>query len=202
MIAAAKDTNGPHAEKVIIDTDIGDDIDDAFAVALALRTSELDILGFSVAFGNTAARASIIDRMLRESDHGNIPVAIGHPTPPFWSWLTTGIGRQRRYGDGAQYTRTSHPAAVDFILEQINRFPQQITLVTIGPLTNVGVQKAQASGVDGRVDRARKSRPLWLRDKSSTRVQHTGRRRFGAKVVSLRSGHLCNAVGCDQFPWT
>src|SRR5215471_18842563 len=43
-------------EKVVIDTDIGDDIDDAFAIALALRSPELEILGVSTTFGDTETR--------------------------------------------------------------------------------------------------------------------------------------------------
>ena len=50
------------AEKVIIDTDIGDDIDDAFAVALALRSPELQILGITTTFGDTEMRAKLLDR--------------------------------------------------------------------------------------------------------------------------------------------
>jgi inosine-uridine nucleoside N-ribohydrolase len=50
-------------EKIIIDTDIGTDIDDAFAVALALRSPEFDILGITTASGDTEARAKILDRM-------------------------------------------------------------------------------------------------------------------------------------------
>ena len=127
-------------EKVIIDTDIGLDIDDAFAVALALRSPQLDILGFSTASGDTAARAKIIDRMLGESGYENIPVAAGIPTSaPNGSLLPEGIiGPQRRYGENGHYARASHPPAVNFILEQIHRFPGQVTLVTIGPLSNVG----------------------------------------------------------------
>jgi inosine-uridine preferring nucleoside hydrolase len=45
--------------KIIIDTDIGDDIDDAFAVALALRSPQLQILGISTTFGDTETRAKL-----------------------------------------------------------------------------------------------------------------------------------------------
>ena len=55
------------SEKIIIDTDIGDDIDDAFAVGLALKSPELEILGMSTTFGDTEARAKILDRMLGEA---------------------------------------------------------------------------------------------------------------------------------------
>ena len=130
---------GVGAEKVIIDTDIGIDIDDAFALALALRSPELSILGFSTASGDTLARAKIVDRMLGETGYKNIPVAVGVPTTSPDQTLPTGIiGLQRRYGESGHYGRGSHPQAVDFILQQIKQFPDQITLVAIGPLSNVG----------------------------------------------------------------
>src|SRR6266404_9548240 len=44
-------------EKIIIDTDIGDDVDDALAVGLALRSPELETLGISTTFGDTETRA-------------------------------------------------------------------------------------------------------------------------------------------------
>jgi inosine-uridine nucleoside N-ribohydrolase len=119
-------------EKVIIDTDIGDDIDDAFAIALALKSPELEILGISTTFGDTEARAKIVDRMLGEAGRSEIPVLAGAPTH------TTNEMNQRRYGEGGRFAKASHPAAVDFILEQIRRYPGQITLIAIGPLMNVG----------------------------------------------------------------
>ena len=119
-------------EKIIIDTDIGDDIDDAFAVALALRSPELEILGISTTFGDTEARAKILDRMLGEAGRTDIPTLAGTPTE------TKNPMSQRRYGEGGHFARASHPSAVDFILEQIRRQPGQITLVAIGPLMNIG----------------------------------------------------------------
>src|SRR5437667_8648848 len=62
-------------EKIIIDTDIGDDIDDAFAVALALRSPELQILGITTTFGETETRAKLLDRFLGVTGHSDIPVA-------------------------------------------------------------------------------------------------------------------------------
>jgi inosine-uridine nucleoside N-ribohydrolase len=119
-------------EKVIIDTDIGDDIDDAFALALALKSPELEILGISTTFGDTEARAKIVDRLLGEAGRTDIPVLAGTPT------RTTNVMNQRHYGDGGHFARASHPSAADFILEQIRRYPGQITLIAIGPLMNVG----------------------------------------------------------------
>jgi inosine-uridine nucleoside N-ribohydrolase len=119
-------------EKIIVDTDIGDDVDDAFAVALALRSPELQILGISTTFGDTETRAKLLDRLLGEAGRPDIPVAAGTLTQ------TIGLFTQRRYAEGGHFARASHPNAADFILDQIRRYPGQITLVAIGPLMNVG----------------------------------------------------------------
>src|SRR4029077_9861438 len=119
-------------EKVIIDTDIGDDIDDAFAIALALKSPELEILGISTTFGDTEARAKIVDRMLGEAGRTDITVLAGTPT------TTKSTMTQRRYGEGGHFAKSSHTNAGDFILENIRRYPGQITLIVIGPLMNVG----------------------------------------------------------------
>jgi inosine-uridine nucleoside N-ribohydrolase len=124
--------SGSKSEKVIIDTDIGDDIDDAFALALALRSPELEILGVTTGFGDTATRAKLADRFLGEAGRPDIPVAAGVPTQ------TKNPLSQRRYADGGHFGKTSHPAAVDFLLDQIRSYPGQITLIAIGPLVNVG----------------------------------------------------------------
>ena len=119
-------------EKVIIDTDIGDDIDDAFAVALALRSPELQILGITTTFGDTETRAKLLDRFLAEAGRPEIPVAAGVPTPP------KGTFTQRRYAENNRFAKPSHPDAVPFLLDQIRRNTGQVTLIAIGPLMNVG----------------------------------------------------------------
>jgi inosine-uridine nucleoside N-ribohydrolase len=119
-------------EKVILDTDIGDDIDDAFAVALALRSPELQILGITTTFGDTETRAKLLDRFLAEVGRSEIPVAAGAPTPPKSNFT------QRRYAEAGHFAKPSHPDAVTFLLDQIRRNPGQVTLIAIGPLMNIG----------------------------------------------------------------
>ena len=128
----AQSTKPSAPEKIIIDTDIGDDVDDAFAVALALRSPELQILGISTTFGDTETRAKLLNRLLGEAGREDIPVTAGIPTQPNNTFT------QRRYAEGGHLGRQSHPQAVDFILDQIRRNPGQITLLAIGPLVNVG----------------------------------------------------------------
>ena len=119
-------------EKIIIDTDIGDDVDDAFALALAVKSPELEILGVTTTFGDTEARAKIVDRFLGEVGRAGIPVLAGKAT------ATKNPMSQRKYGEGGHFAKSSHGDAVDFLLEQIRKYPGEITLVAIGPLMNVG----------------------------------------------------------------
>jgi purine nucleosidase len=119
-------------EKIIIDTDIGDDVDDAFALALAVKSPELEILGVTTTFGDTEARAKIVDRLLGEVGRADIPVLAGKAK------ATENPMSQRKYGEGGHFAKSSHGDAVEFLLEQIRKHPGEITLVAIGPLMNVG----------------------------------------------------------------
>jgi inosine-uridine nucleoside N-ribohydrolase len=113
----------------ILDTDIGDDIDDAFALALALRSPELRILGITTAFGDTELRARLVDRYLHAVGREDIPVAAGVPTPH------NNVFTQAAYAQ--QWPEKKHPDGVELLLSQIRAHPGEITLIAIGPLTNV-----------------------------------------------------------------
>ena len=116
---------------MIIDTDIGDDVDDAFALALAVKSPELRVLGVTTTFGDTEARAKITDRFLGEVGRADIPVMAGKAT------ATKNPMSQRKYGEG-HFVKASHGDAVTFLLDQIRKYPGEITLIAIGPLMNVG----------------------------------------------------------------
>src|SRR5271165_3524786 len=120
------------AEKVIIDTDIGDDVDDAFALALAVNSPELEILGVTTTFGDTEKRAKLADRFLGEVGRPEIPVLAGMPT------AAKNPMSQQRYAEGGHFAKAPHGDAVKFLLQQIRKYPGDITLIAIGPLMNVG----------------------------------------------------------------
>jgi inosine-uridine nucleoside N-ribohydrolase len=119
-------------EKVIIDTDIGDDVDDAFALALALSSDRVQILGVTTAWGNTDLRARLVERFLKQTSHVDIPVAAGPRTAP------STIFTQASWAEAFPEPAKGWPNAVDFILDAIRRNPGQITLISLAPLSNVG----------------------------------------------------------------
>lgn len=67
--------------KIWINTDIGDDIDDAAAIALALRSPEIEILGISTAYQNTVKRKQMVLQLLEQYGRTDIPVYAGHGMP-------------------------------------------------------------------------------------------------------------------------
>jgi len=135
--SAQTETSTPRpntAEKIIIDTDIGSDIDDAFAVGLALHSPEFQILGISSAWGDTHLRARLLSRILKETGRTDIPVAAGIVKHPAGKLDTLS---QAAYAEGGPADQ-NYPNAVDFLLDQIRRHPGEITLIAIGPETNLG----------------------------------------------------------------
>lgn len=122
-------SHAQQAAPIIVDTDVGDDVDDAFAIDLVLASPELRVLGLSSAWGDTALRAQMLDRMACEVGK-EIAVQAGVPTRSTSTftqapWAKAGI--KREHGD-----------AVTFLLDQIKAHPGQITLLALGPLTNLG----------------------------------------------------------------
>ena len=132
-IAQQATASSARPELVIIDTDIGDDIDDAFAIGLALQSPELKILGITTAWGNTPLRARLAERFLREAGRADIPVAVGPEKYPAKGTLTFS---QAKYGEREPEQKL--PEAVGFLLEQVREHPGNITLIAIGPETNLG----------------------------------------------------------------
>lgn len=123
-------TLAAQSQPVIIDTDVGDDVDDAFAIDLALASPELHLLGITSAWGDTQLRARMIDRMLCETGRTEVTVAAGIPTKSAAvftqaAWAKAGIDR-------------THKDGVAFLLDQIKARPGEITLLALGPLTNIG----------------------------------------------------------------
>lgn len=127
---AGQPANPGEPELAILDTDIGDDIDDAFALALVLKSPELKLLGITTEYGDTELRARLVDRYLQAVGRTDIPVAAGKPT------AHSNVFTQAAYAE--QEPDRKHPDGVEFLLDQIRAHPGQVTVIAIGPLVNVG----------------------------------------------------------------
>ena len=116
---------------ILFDTDIGTDVDDAFALALIVRSPEFELLGVTTASGDTHARARLAAKLLQKAGRPEVPVVAGEPGKALPI-------DQTRWADGFASPAIRTVKAVDFLKEQIEKRPGEITLVPVGPLTNVG----------------------------------------------------------------
>jgi len=120
---------------VILDTDIGSDIDDTWALAMMLRSPELDVKLITAATGDTTFRAKIVARMLDIAGRTDVPVGVGIDQP--------GRGASRAQEpwvsdyDLADYPGQVTADGVDAMIDAIMSSPQPVTLIAIGPLPNV-----------------------------------------------------------------
>src|SRR5262245_14661339 len=117
-------------DKIILDTDIGDDIDDAWALAFVISHSAFTPLGITIAHGNTPARAKIACKMLHISRRDDIPVFVGRKT-------NDKVFQQYSWAEDFTITKPAKKTAADFIVETVRRYPGQVTLLAIGPLENI-----------------------------------------------------------------
>ena len=119
---------------VILDTDIGDDIDDTWALAMMLNSPELDVKLIVSDTGNTIYRAKIIAKMLEAANRTDIPVGVGIP-------FKTKHYAQKEWVEGYQlsdYPGTVHRDGVGAVIETIMNSPEPVTLICIGPVPNIG----------------------------------------------------------------
>ncbi|MCW1966646.1 MAG: nucleoside hydrolase [Anaerolineae bacterium] len=135
----------PH--KIIFDTDPG--VDDAMALLFALKSPEIEVLGLTTVFGNSNVEATTRNalNLLDFAGRPDIPVAKGagvplvippHPTGEF----VHGDDAMGNIGWHAQTNPNMHVVeqhAAQFIVEQVMSNPGQITLVPVGPLTNLAL---------------------------------------------------------------
>ena len=130
-------------KRIIFDTDPG--IDDACAILLALASPELSVEGLSIVHGNCSLGQATTNALavLELANATHIPVAKGCELPLVQPSL---LAPETHGETGLGYAKLSTPRVkpisqrgIDFLIEQILRSPGEITLLAIGPLTNVAL---------------------------------------------------------------
>jgi purine nucleosidase len=125
-------------EKIIIDTDIGDDIDDALAISLAVKSPEIDLIGVTTVYKNTAARARLAKKVLEMLGRAETPVYIGCAQPLINKVEAEEIPNQYSEDMGGMEVHTDMDA-VDYIIKTVMKSEGDISIVPIGPLTNIAL---------------------------------------------------------------
>jgi purine nucleosidase len=125
--------------KIILDTDIGSDIDDAVCLAYLLAQPECELLGITTVTGEAEKRAGLASVLCKVAGK-EIPIFPGSEAP-----LMRDESFQAEAPQAEALARWPHQEkypkgqAVEFLRQMIRSHPGEITLLTIGPLTNVGL---------------------------------------------------------------
>ncbi len=122
---------------LFIDTDIGDDIDDAFAVALTLSSPEIELKGISTVFGDTGLRARLATHLLATYGCNDIPVAAGIGTPLQPRGRASGVPQAAILDPRASLRALSPLSGPDLLIQTAQQHYRQLTVLCLGPLTNI-----------------------------------------------------------------
>jgi purine nucleosidase len=135
-------------QKVIFDCDLGDDIDDAYALGYLLTLQDrYEILGITTCYGRTDDRAILANKFLAVTGETRIPVYVGKNT-------SNSSERANWYADQFYWAKGSPSvkksiSATEFIRSQLKKYPGEVIIFSVGPVTNLAplgaeLQKAKA----------------------------------------------------------
>ena len=122
--------------KVLFDTDIGSDIDDAVALAYLLRQPRCELLGITTVTGDSSGRASLAASLCDLAGVA-VPIFPGEETPLKIEQMQLEAPQTRRLeGPRREFPRNG---AIEFLAETIRANPGEVTLLAVGPLTNIAL---------------------------------------------------------------
>lgn len=145
LLFVAVDAFAQNAKKtpVVFDTDIGDDIDDTWALAMLLKSPQLDLKLVTTTYGKADYRAKIIARILTIAKRTDVPI---------------GLGAGGRAGEGGQqpwvkdydlktYAGMIHEDGVQALIDTLTKSRQPITVISVGPSTTVAAALDRQPGI-------------------------------------------------------
>ena len=126
-------TIGGGSRPVIMDTDIGDDIDDTWALFMLLRMPQLDLKLAVGDFGNALYRARLLAKLLDVTGRSDVPVGIGLGVADEPGQQSSWLGDYQL----SEYPGKVHKDGVQAIIDTIKSSPQPVTLLCLGPVPNI-----------------------------------------------------------------
>ncbi len=124
--------------KVILDTDIGTDIDDSECLAYLLCQERCDLLGITTVSGEAVERAMLASVIMREAGK-KVPLHPGADKPLCSKNYQPHAGQKEKLAFWEHDTDFEPYSAIEFLKETIEANPNEVVLLAIGPLTNIAL---------------------------------------------------------------
>ena len=177
---------------VILDTDIGFDVDDVWALVFLLQCPELDVKLITTSTGDTVYRARMVAKILEIAGREDIPIGIGLPLDSMAETHASWLGDYPL----ADYAGKVFRDGVGALCETIVASEEMVSLICIGPLPNVAaalarepeiVNNARFVGMHGSIRRGYLGSPKPMREYNVKQYAHSCQAVFAApweKVIT------------------
>jgi purine nucleosidase len=178
---------------VIIDTDIGDSIDDSLALGLALSSPELDVRGVTTVIDDVESKTRLAAKQLVVFGRRDIPLAMGAPAPLLDPELPTHPLEFRILTPADKVPATAQIPAAVFLIQTLMNAPTPLTLVAIGPLTNIALALRTEPRIKAHIERI----VLMAGAFSTPQVEYNVKRDPVAAQIVFQSGVPILAAGLE-----
>lgn len=135
--------------KVLVDTDIGSDVDDAVGLAYLLAQPECELLGITTVSGRGQERAMLASALCHAAGRRDVPIFVGAEEPLLVPQGQPDAPQAEALGSWPHETEFPVEPAVNFLRQTIWDNPGEVVLLTIGPLTNVAILFALDPDIPG-----------------------------------------------------
>jgi len=126
-------------EKILLDTDIGNDIDDSVCIAYLLRQKQCELLGITTVSGEPVERAKLVSALLLADGRDDIPIYPGVETPLLTPQKQPDPHQKKYLANWHHETKFPEGEAIEFMRRTIRANPGEVTLLAIGPMTNIAL---------------------------------------------------------------
>jgi purine nucleosidase/pyrimidine-specific ribonucleoside hydrolase len=178
---------------IILDTDIGDSIDDALALAFALHSPELDVRAVTTVIDDVESKTRLAWKMLGIYNRRDIALAMGAPEPLLDPTMSAASKEYEVLTRNDTIPDTARKRAAELIVDIVLQSRAKITIVAIGPLTNIALAIKTDPRIKNNIERIVIMGGAYLRSEAEYNVK---RDRAAAEIV-FHSGVPVTAVGLD-----
>jgi purine nucleosidase len=178
---------------IILDTDIGDSIDDALALAFALNSPELDVRAITTVIDDVESKTRLAWKMLGIYNRRDIALAMGAPEPLLDPVMSAASKEFEVLTRNDVVPPAARRRAVDLIIDTALQSRGKLTIVAIGPLTNIALALKMDPRIRNTIERVVIMGGAYL----STEAEYNIKRDRAAAEIVFQSGVPVTAVGLD-----
>jgi len=179
---------------VILDTDIGDDIDDALALAFALQSPELDVKAVITVLQHRERRADLVWKILELYGRTDIPVGMGAEQPLVAPGDNQVVRQTETLDPSYHMPDSKRHNGIQLLIDTCMKAPGKITVLAYGPLTNVALALRSEPRIKEKIARFVLMNGVFFR---RPQVEYNTRRDPEAAAIVFNSGVPVTTVGLD-----